>query len=487
MPQETLTHRPAKREDLEALKTLMDAAISENQKAYLDESQIASSRAIMGLDTQLIDDGTYFIIEINGQLAGCGGWSRRATMYGGDQTPGRSAALLDPAKDPARIRAMYTHPAHTRKGIGKLIISLCEDAAKAEGFTKMELVATLSGEPLYRACGFEAYENITDDCVKTALLAATVKLFFQRPPEMQQMLGRLLKKATEDSTSQDLHDRALFYYRLLRSSPDPNVAKSIIASKSMSMTTNQFAEEDDSELRAALLNEFNTLCTVYRCKAENFIEDENIVKFVKMPKEHPLSNEAAAVPVADPGINTITAHLGDTTIGDTANVTPAAQTYGGEVDLLGFGDDTPIQSAPPPSNSNSLQSLALKSSVTLSGEEYQNKWGAVSDLEAVVISSLPMRSRPTSTDAVESALGAFNVMTMASGELETEFKFFLYCQEEDYFGGSYFLIQAVVTKAPSSLSLTIKPSGGNVDSNKQKEKIDQLVELIRSALGEYFN
>ncbi|MEY2820410.1 MAG: GNAT family N-acetyltransferase [Chloroflexota bacterium] len=163
MPQETLTHRPAKREDLEALKTLMDAAISENQKAYLDESQIASSRAIMGLDTQLIDDGTYFIIEINGQLAGCGGWSRRATMYGGDQTPGRSAALLDPAKDPARIRAMYTHPAHTRKGIGKLIISLCEDAAKAEGFTKMELVATLSGEPLYRACGFEAYENITDD------------------------------------------------------------------------------------------------------------------------------------------------------------------------------------------------------------------------------------------------------------------------------------------------------------------------------------
>ncbi len=163
MPQETLTHRPAKREDLEALKTLMDAAISENQKAYLDESQIASSRAIMGLDTQLIDDGTFFIIEINGQLAGCGGWSRRATMYGGDQTPGRSAALLDPAKDPARIRAMYTHPAHTRKGIGKLIISLCEDAAKAEGFTKMELVATLSGEPLYRACGFEAYENITDD------------------------------------------------------------------------------------------------------------------------------------------------------------------------------------------------------------------------------------------------------------------------------------------------------------------------------------
>lgn len=332
----------------------------------------------------------------------------------------------------------------------------------------------------------DSYENITEDCVKTALLAATVKLFFQRPPEMQQMLGRLLKKATEDSTSQDLHDRALFYYRLLRSSPDPTVAKSIITSKSMTMTTDRFAEEDDSELRAALLNEFNTLCTVYRCKADNFIEEENIVKFVKMPKEHPLSNEAAALPVSDPGINAITSHLGDTTIGDIPHTTPAATSYGGEVDLLGFGDDTPIQSAAPPSSSNSLQSLSLKSNVSLSGEEYQSKWGAVSDLEAVVI-SLPMSSRPPSTDGVEAALGTFNVMTMASGELETEFKFFLYCQEEDYYGGSFILIQAVVMKSPASLTLTIKPSGEIVNSNKQKEKIDQLVELIRSALGEYMN
>jgi len=141
----------------------MDAAISELQKPFLDESQIASSRAIMGLDTQLIGDETYFIIESDGQLAGCGGWSRRATLYGGDQTPGRSAALLDPTIDAARVRAMYTHPHHTRKGVGRLIISLCEEAARAEGFTKMELVATLSGEPLYRACGFVPYEEIIDD------------------------------------------------------------------------------------------------------------------------------------------------------------------------------------------------------------------------------------------------------------------------------------------------------------------------------------
>jgi GNAT superfamily N-acetyltransferase len=163
MSNSILTNRLARRDDLEALKALMDAAISELQKPFLDERQVASSRAIMGLDTQLIDDGTYIIVDSDGQLAGCGGWSRRATLYGGDQTPGRSAALLDPAKDAARIRAMYTHPNHTRKGVGRLIIALCEEAARAEGFTRMELVATLSGEPLYRACGFEPYEEIVDD------------------------------------------------------------------------------------------------------------------------------------------------------------------------------------------------------------------------------------------------------------------------------------------------------------------------------------
>ena len=163
MSNSKLTYRLAQCEDLDQLRALMDLAISELQKSFLDESQIASSRAIMGLDTQLIDDGTYFIVTSGGDLAGCGGWSRRATLYGGDQTAGRSAVLLDPAKDAARIRAMYTHPNHARKGVGRLIIALCEEAASAEGFSTMELVATLAGEPLYRACGFEPYESIVDD------------------------------------------------------------------------------------------------------------------------------------------------------------------------------------------------------------------------------------------------------------------------------------------------------------------------------------
>ena len=141
----------------------MDASISELQKPFLDENQIASSRTIMGLDTQLVDDGTYFIVETMGDIAGCGGWSRRATLYGGDQSPGRSAALLDPATDAARVRAMYTHPQHTRKGVGRLILSLCELAARSEGFQRLELMATMAGVPLYLACGYEAHEHVMDE------------------------------------------------------------------------------------------------------------------------------------------------------------------------------------------------------------------------------------------------------------------------------------------------------------------------------------
>ena len=132
MTHANFTHRLAHRNDLDALRSLMEAAIAELQKPFLNENQIASSRTIMGLDTQLIDDGTYFIVEVDGELAGCGGWSRRATLYGSDQTPGRSADLLDPTKDAARTRAMYTHPHHTRKGVGRLILALCEEHARAK-------------------------------------------------------------------------------------------------------------------------------------------------------------------------------------------------------------------------------------------------------------------------------------------------------------------------------------------------------------------
>lgn len=157
-----LTHRIATPGDLPALEAVMDAAIGELQRGFLTPAQIASSRAIMGLDRQLVADGTYFVVEEDGRLAGCGGWSRRATLYGGDHTPGRDAALLDPATEPARVRAMYTHPDFARRGVGRLIMRLCEDAARAEGFSRLELMATLSGRPLYESCGFAPIETIED-------------------------------------------------------------------------------------------------------------------------------------------------------------------------------------------------------------------------------------------------------------------------------------------------------------------------------------
>jgi GNAT superfamily N-acetyltransferase len=157
------TARRATRADLPGLRPVITAAIEELQKAYLDPAQLTSSRAIMGVDTSLLDDGTYFVVvTAEGAVAGCGGWSRRATLYGGDHSNGRDAALLDPATDPARIRAMYTNPAYARRGVGRLVLERCEEAARAEGFRSLELVATLSGEPLYTAAGFRPVEHFTD-------------------------------------------------------------------------------------------------------------------------------------------------------------------------------------------------------------------------------------------------------------------------------------------------------------------------------------
>ncbi|WP_119300440.1 GNAT family N-acetyltransferase [Dongia deserti] len=155
--------RTARLDELAALHALMDLAIDELLKPFLSEAEIASSRTIMGLDTQLVEDGTYFVVEQNGALAGCGGWSRRATMYGGDVSPGRDPAVLDPAKDAARVRAMYTHPDFVRRGVGRLILATCEEAARAEGFTRAELVSTMAGLPLYRACGYQVVERFSDD------------------------------------------------------------------------------------------------------------------------------------------------------------------------------------------------------------------------------------------------------------------------------------------------------------------------------------
>lgn len=154
------THRLATSDDMPALQKLMTAAIRDLLPQFLSPEKVEASFAVMGVDSQLIEDGTYFILEEEGVMAGCGGWSRRATLFGHNHTAGRDARLLDPASEPARVRAMYTAPDFVRRGVGRRILELCEAAARREGCTRAELGATKGGEPLYRACGYQEIERL---------------------------------------------------------------------------------------------------------------------------------------------------------------------------------------------------------------------------------------------------------------------------------------------------------------------------------------
>lgn len=146
--------RPATLHDADTICALMHRSINELQRGYLDNAQIAASAASMGLDTQLIVDGTYFTVWVGDELAGCGGWSMRATLYGGNHSAGRNTRLLDPVTERARIRAMYTSVDHVGKGIGRMILLASEAAAKAEGFRSLEMAATMAGKPFYEKCGY---------------------------------------------------------------------------------------------------------------------------------------------------------------------------------------------------------------------------------------------------------------------------------------------------------------------------------------------
>ena len=163
LPQVTFTHRIAQQIDTEVIRQLMQASIAENMKAFLSVSEIEAAKETMGVDKTLIADGTYFLIEAihNGKavLVGCGGWGKRKTLYGGDHTVGRDDSLSDPDTEAARIRAMYTHPDWTRRGIGTLLLELGEDAASKAGFKTIELGSTVPGEPLYLARGYVEVER----------------------------------------------------------------------------------------------------------------------------------------------------------------------------------------------------------------------------------------------------------------------------------------------------------------------------------------
>jgi GNAT superfamily N-acetyltransferase len=155
--------RMATMADCDAIKQLMEISIRELLAEYLTDAQIGASFASMGLDTQLIEDATYFTVWKTEQLAGCGGWSRRATLYGGNHSAGRSSRLLDPATERARIRAMYTHPNYTKLGIGRMILAASETAAHSEGFQALEMAATMAGKPFYLKCGYEVESEWNDE------------------------------------------------------------------------------------------------------------------------------------------------------------------------------------------------------------------------------------------------------------------------------------------------------------------------------------
>lgn len=153
--------RVATTEDIPGLEQLITESVRALSVGYYSPRQIESSLThVFGVDTQLIADGTYFVVEVAGQIAGCGGWSKRKTLYGGDKLKTEEDNLLDPKIEPSRIRAFFVHPNFARRGIGRLLLDACEKAASQAGFTALELAATLPGEPLYAACGFQVLERL---------------------------------------------------------------------------------------------------------------------------------------------------------------------------------------------------------------------------------------------------------------------------------------------------------------------------------------
>ena len=148
-------------EDIEALERLIEASVRALSQGYYSPAQIESAlKYVFGVDTQLVADGTYFVVEADGQPAGCGGWSKRKNLYGGDKVKTEADDLLDPNTEPSRIRAFFVHPDFARRGIGRLLLDACETAARQAGFKSLELAATLPGEPLYAACGYHVIERL---------------------------------------------------------------------------------------------------------------------------------------------------------------------------------------------------------------------------------------------------------------------------------------------------------------------------------------
>ncbi len=160
MASDSFVLRLAREGDIPVLENLIELSVRELQApAYSTAQMDAALGPVFGVDRQLIADGTYFVVEHEGEVVGCGGWSRRRAVFGGDLARAGEDGKLDPACDPARVRAFFVHPNWARRGIGRSILTASEAAISAAGFREAILVATLTGEPLYAACGYAVAER----------------------------------------------------------------------------------------------------------------------------------------------------------------------------------------------------------------------------------------------------------------------------------------------------------------------------------------
>lgn len=163
--------RPALHAEIPAIEALIEASARILSRGHYDQNEIEAAVAyVFGVDSDLVDDGTYFVAEgPGGAMIGCGGWSRRQTLFGGNQAGGRDSSRLDPATDPARIRAFFTAPGYERQGVASRLLAACEQAARDAGFLRTALMSTLPGLPFYSAHGYRAGEAIDHPCGGTTV------------------------------------------------------------------------------------------------------------------------------------------------------------------------------------------------------------------------------------------------------------------------------------------------------------------------------
>jgi vesicle coat complex subunit len=286
--------------------------------------------------------------------------------------------------------------------------------------------------------------------VKLALLTTCMRLFFKRPGEMQKILGKALSSGVGDVGDQDLHDRALYYYRLLQSGASN--AESIVSGVSPAIEIGKdFAEDDEREVRMGLNSEFNSLSICYGKTSEHFVGEA-----------YRVGKGGGGASSSDGGMTIVADGVGALDMGaqQQQEAAAAADSDGSAAynDLLGFVDSSPLEAAAAAAmmtgSAAAAPALEFNSGVSVDGQRFQSLWGQLSES---VNTMIPMGMTVVqSTDTVEAACGGRNILTMASGEMENEFKFFLYAQEKE--SGGLFLIQAVVDKTcqPQLLTVLIK-------------------------------